>query len=546
MRLLYTQRLIAIVLVCALALCGAVVPTHAADSALTAIDILLDPDDAMLTQAKADNARLRENYPHGFALDATHAPHISVLQRFVFTKDLDKVFAAVKEVGVAQNPAGMELKTTGYYYIPFKGLGLAQITIAPTPELLKYQQAIMDAVAPYCAQEGTAAAFVQNADGTPIHEAVAPYVNGFVPHHIGKDYSPHVTVGLGKEDFVKQMKSAPYVPFTFKIASVSVYHLGDYGTAAKMLWQNQASEPLASWNDTASKQSIIAFVEKVAKEGSPDFVPVAERIAVFDNDGTLWAEQPMYFQFLFALDRVKALAPQHPEWKETEPFASLIKGDVKGALAGGEPAIVKILMTTHAGMTTEEFEKIVNDWITTARHPKTGRLYTEMVYQPMLELLVYLRTNGFKTFIVSGGGIEFMRAWAQKVYGIPPEQIVGSSIKTKFEMRDGRPVLVRLPELNFNDDKDGKPVGIQMHIGRRPLAAFGNSDGDLQMLEWTTAGSGARFALIVHHTDAEREWAYDRTSFIGRLDKAWDEARTKNWTVVDMKQDWKRVFPFEP
>jgi len=267
---------------------------------------------------------------------------------------------------------------------------------------------------------------------------------------------------------------------------------------------------------------------------------------VFDNDGTLWAEQPMYFQFLFALDRVKALAPQHPEWKETEPFASLIKGDVKGALAGGEPAIVKILMTTHAGMTTEEFEKIVNDWITTARHPKTGRLYTEMVYQPMLELLVYLRTNGFKTFIVSGGGIEFMRAWAQKVYGIPPEQIVGSSIKTKFEMRDGRPVLVRLPELNFNDDKDGKPVGIQMHIGRRPLAAFGNSDGDLQMLEWTTAGSGARFALIVHHTDAEREWAYDRTSFIGRLDKAWDEARTKNWTVVDMKQDWKRVFPFEP
>jgi phosphoglycolate phosphatase-like HAD superfamily hydrolase len=372
-----------------------------------------------------------------------------------------------------------------------------------------------------------------------------PYVNGFVPHHVGKDYGPHVTIGLGKEDFLKQMKAAPYIPFTFKIAGVSVYHLGDFGTAAKMLWQSQASEPLASWNDTASKKSIVAFVEKVTKEGSPDFVPPAERIATFDNDGTLWAEQPMYFQVLFALDRVKALAPQHPEWKETEPFASLLKGDVKGALAGGEPAIVKIFMTTHAGMTTEEFEKIVNDWITTAKHTKTGRLYTEMVYQPMLELLAYLRANGFKTFIVSGGGIEFMRAWAQKVYGIPSEQIVGSSIKTKFEVREGKPVLVRLPELNFNDDKDGKPVGIQMHIGRRPLAAFGNSDGDLQMLQWTTAGSGARLALIVHHTDAEREWAYDRTSFIGKLDKAWDEAKTKNWTVVDMKADWKVIYPFE-
>jgi len=546
MKLPCMRHLIAIALLCALALCGAVVPTQAADSALTAIDILLDPDGAMLIQATADNARLRQNYPHGFALDAAHTPHITVLQRFVFTKDLDKVFAAVKEVGLVQNPVGMELKTTGYYYMPFKGLGLAGINIAPTPELLKYQQAIVDAVAPYCAQGGTAAAFVQNADGTPIHEALAPYVNGFVPHHVGKDYSPHVTIGLGQEDFLKQMKDAPYIPFTFKVAGVSVYQLGDFGTAVKRLWQDQASEPLASWNDTASKKSIIAFVEQVSKEGSPDFVPVADRIAVFDNDGTLWAEQPMYFQVLFALDRVKALAPQHPEWKETEPFASLLKGDVKGALSGGEPAIVKILMTTHAGMTTEAFEKIVNDWITTARHPKTGRLYTEMVYQPMLELLAYLRANGFKTFIVSGGGIEFMRAWAQKVYGIPSEQIVGSSIKTKFEMRDGKPVLVRLPELNFNDDKDGKPVGIQMHIGRRPLAAFGNSDGDLQMLEWTTAGSGARFGLIVHHTDAEREWAYDRTSFIGRLDKAWDEARAKNWTVVDMKQDWKRVFPFEP
>ena len=306
-----------------------------------------------------------------------------------------------------------------------------------------------------------------------------------------------------------------------------------------------AADPLSSWNDGKAKQSVVAFVEKVTKEGSPDFVPAPERIATFDNDGTLWAEQPMYFQLLFALDRVKTLAPQHPEWKDKEPFASLLKGDVKGALAGGEPAIFQIVMATHAGMTTEEFEKIVKDWIATARHPKTKKPYTEMVYQPMLELLAYLRLNGFKTFIVSGGGAEFMRPWTEKVYGIPPEQVIGSSIKTKFEMRDGKPVLVRLPEINFIDDKAGKPVGINSQIGRRPIAAFGNSDGDLEMLQWATAGEGARLAVIIHHTDAEREWAYDRTSSVGKLDKALDEAKAKGWTVVDMKKDWKRIFPFE-
>jgi len=306
-----------------------------------------------------------------------------------------------------------------------------------------------------------------------------------------------------------------------------------------------AVDPLPSWNDTAPKKAIVSFVDRVTKEGSPDYVPMAERIATFDQDGTLWAEQPMYFQFFFALDRVKALAPRHPEWKEKEPFASLLKGDVKGALKGGERAMLEIVMATHAGMTTEEFAQTVKDWIATARHPKTGRPYTEMVYQPMLELLAYLRANGFKTFIVSGGGIEFMRPWTEKVYGIPPEQVIGSSIKTKFEVRDGKPVLVRLPEIDFIDDKAGKPVAINQHIGRRPIAAFGNSDGDLQMLQWATAGSGARFALLVHHTDAEREWTYDRTSSIGRLDKALDEAQAKGWTVVDMKNDWKIIFPFE-
>ena len=306
-----------------------------------------------------------------------------------------------------------------------------------------------------------------------------------------------------------------------------------------------AADPLPSWNDTASKKAIVAFVERVTKESSLDFVPPAERIATFDQDGTLWSEQPMYFQFFFALDRVKALAPQHPEWKEKEPFASLLKGDVKGALAGGERALLEIVMATHAGMTTEEFEKTVKEWIATARHPKSGRLYTEMVYQPALELLAYLQANGFKTYIVSGGGIEFMRPWTEKVYGIPPEQVIGSSIKTKFEPRDGKPVLVRLPEVDFIDDKEGKPVAINQHIGRRPIAAFGNSDGDLQMLQWTTAGSGTRFALLVHHTDAEREWAYGRASSIGRLDMALDEAQAKGWTVADMKNDWKIIFPFE-
>jgi phosphoglycolate phosphatase-like HAD superfamily hydrolase len=306
-----------------------------------------------------------------------------------------------------------------------------------------------------------------------------------------------------------------------------------------------AQEPLPSWNDTAPKKAIMAFVERVTKQGSPDFVPPAERIATFDNDGTLWAEQPIYFQLVFAFDRVKLLAPEHPEWATMEPFASLLKGDLKGALAGGEPAIFQIVTVTHSGMTTDEFEKIVGDWITTAKHPTTGRLYTEMVYQPMLELLAYLRANGFKTFIVSDGGIDFMRVFSERVYGIPPEQIVGSSGKLSFELRDGKPVIMKLPELNFNDDKAGKPVAIQMHIGRRPIFAFGNSDGDLQMLQWTTAGSGARFGGLVHHTNAEREWAYDRASSVGRLDKGLDEAKANNWILASMKDDWKHIFGFE-
>ena len=309
------------------------------------------------------------------------------------------------------------------------------------------------------------------------------------------------------------------------------------------------NDPLPSWNDGKAKQSIITFVEKVTQPDSPDFVPVPERIATFDNDGTLWCEQPVPVQLYFALDRVKALAPLHPEWKTKEPFASLLKGDLKTALAGGDKVILELFMATHTGMTTVEFEQIVKDWIATAKHPKTGKLYTEMVYQPMLELLAYLRANGFKNFIVSGGGIEFMRPWTEQVYGIPPEQVIGSSVTTKFEMRDGKPVLVRLPKLNFNDDKADKPVGINQHIGRRPIAAFGNSRGDKEMLEYTQGGSGARFEMLVLHDDATREYAYGPAlglpdPKLGAFTQAlYDQAKQDGWTVVSMKNDWKTVFP---
>jgi hypothetical protein len=304
-------------------------------------------------------------------------------------------------------------------------------------------------------------------------------------------------------------------------------------------------DALPSWNDGPTKQAIMDFVARVANEGGPDFVKPEERIAVFDNDGTLWAEQPLYFQFIFAIDRVKALAPQHPEWQDKEPFASLLKGDMRGALGQGEHAIVEILATTHSGMSTDEFNPIVKDWLKTARHPKTGKPFTDMAYEPMLELLGYLRANDFKTFIVTGGGIEFVRTFAEDTYGVPPEQVVGSSVKLKFQFDSGVPRLEKLPEVDFVDDGDGKPVGIQMHVGRRPIAAFGNSDGDLAMLQWTCSGAGPHFCLYVHHTDAEREWTYDRQSDIGKLDKGLDAAADNGWTVVDMKSDWRRIFSFE-
>jgi phosphoglycolate phosphatase-like HAD superfamily hydrolase len=308
--------------------------------------------------------------------------------------------------------------------------------------------------------------------------------------------------------------------------------------------QHTPKDPLRLWNDGAVRTAITDFVGRVAAKGGPDYVPPSERIAVFDNDGTLWAEQPVYFQLQFAIDRVKALAPQHPEWKETQPFKAVLEGDHAALATAGEKGHLEIVAATHAGMTTDEFSRIVADWLATARHPRFNRPYTEMVYQPMLELLGYLRGNKFKTFIVSGGGVEFLRVFADNAYGIPPEQVVGSSGVVKFKTgADGRPVLIKKAKVEFIDDGPGKPVGINRFIGRQPIFAFGNSDGDLQMLQYTAAGRGARFTGLVHHTDAEREWAYGRSSPVGRLDKALDEANAKRWTVVDMKRDWRTIFP---
>ena len=307
------------------------------------------------------------------------------------------------------------------------------------------------------------------------------------------------------------------------------------------------TEPLPSWNDGAAKKSITDFVSKVTTQGGADFVPPAERIAVFDNDGTLWSEQPIYFQAAFALDRVRVMAKDHPEWNSREPFKSFLAGDRKALAEQGEKGLLTLVVSAHAGMTTDAFARSVADWLETAKHPRFNRPYNELIYQPMVELLAYLRANGFKTFIVSGGGVEFMRVWAEKAYGIPPEQVVGSSGVVKFELgADGKPRLMKLPKIEFVDDGPGKPVGINRFIGRRPILAFGNSDGDLQMLQWTMAGSGARFAGIVHHTDEVREYAYDRQSKVGKLDKALDAAEGGGWTVVDMKKDWKEVFPPSP
>ena len=331
----------------------------------------------------------------------------------------------------------------------------------------------------------------------------------------------------------------------FPVAMAVAIGLAGCGPAVEQTADGAAAKPaptLASWRDGAARDAIIAFVARVTDPASPDFVPAPERVAVFDNDGTLWAEKPAYFQLMFIIDRVKALAPEHPEWATTQPFQAVLDGDMEALKAGGVHGLMELAMATHAGMDSDAFAAVATAWLATARHPVRDVPYTELTYVPMRELLDYLRAHGFRTFIVSGGGVAFMRPFTAEAYGIPPEQVVGSSIETAFEMVDGVPRVVRKPEIHFIDDKEGKPVGIERFIGRRPIAAFGNSDGDLQMLQWTTAGEGARLGVIIHHTDAEREWAYDRDTSVGHLEKALDMAPAAGWVVVDMARDWARVF----
>lgn len=536
--------------------------TAAPAEPLTAIDVLLLPDQTMTRAAKRANDALREDDPAGFALDPRHRPHITLLQRYVRTKDLGAVYEAVGRILDKQRPAGWELTATGYFHVVFDGHPLVGIVVEATPELRELQKEIARAVAPFTENRGAANAFVTTPDDPTVNASTLRYVENFVPAQIGERYRPHVTVGIGTPEFVRKLQAAPFKSFEFKIAGAAVFHLGDYGTAARELWKwepqpgdaastdavdatspREKHDPLPSWNDREAKRALIAFIDKVTAEGSTDFVPPHERIATFDNDGTLWCEMPIYTQFAFAVDRVKQLAPEHPEWKTKQPYRAMLEGDEAGIIASGELALVEAVLAGSTNITTSDFEMIVRDWLATARHPRFQRPYTQLAYQPMLELLAYLRASGFRTYIVSGGGIEFMRPWTMRVYGVPPEQVIGTTVKTRYDERGGEPILLRLPEMDFVDDGPGKAVAINRVIGRRPIMAFGNSDGDYEMLRWTTAGSGPRFGLIVHHTDGEREYAYDYPSLVGQLHRALEEAPRRGWTVVNMKEDWKTIFP---
>lgn len=511
------------------------------DDTLIAIDVLLQPDPTLIDKSTAVNARLRENFPTGYEIDASHAPHITLLQRFIREKEINAVTATLAKVLISERPTDLRLKTKGYDYVIWGGKAVTVLVVEPTPELMHLHQKVIDALAPFSVSGGTAEAFI----GSDINPETIGWVEHFIPDSSGENYLPHVTAGVAHEDFVKRMKAEPSETFSFKVDGVAIYQLGNFGTAVKLLWQNEAHGPLPSWNNGVVKQSLLDFVNRVTTKGGPEYVPVPERIAVFDNDGTLWAEQPYYSQGLFVFDRIRILEPMHPEWKDKPLFKAAIGNDIKALAAANLSDLAELVMATHAGVTTEEFETIVKDWLITARHPGFKRPFTDLVYRPMLELLAYLRENGFHTFVVSGGGIEFVRAFSETIYGIPPELVIGSSIVTKYEVLNGRPVLVREAMLDFMDDNEGKPVGINKFIGRRPIAAFGNSDGDFQMLEWVTAGTGPRFGLLVHHDDAVREFAYDRESAAGKLDRALDEAPKRGWTVVSMKKDWNHVFTFD-
>lgn len=512
---------------------------------LIAINVLLDPDAATVEKARAVNARLREDYPDGFALDANHAPHITILQRFVQSADLEEVASAVTKMLLTEQPIKWECNATGYYDLAYKNLGLAGIVIEPTQDLRRLQQRIIDAVAPFAVEKGTGEAFAPRLDGGAISQPTLDYVNNFVGPRTGMNYHPHLTVGIGTRDFVDTLKAEPFETFTVQPISVSLYQVGDYGVAQKKLYDLHSTDPLPSWNDGPAKQGILAFIASVIKEGSPDFLPLAERIAVFDNDGCLWPENPMPFQAAFAIDELNRHIISEPRLASDPMVQTALAGDLEKLLAGEHyDGLMQVLALTHAGMTVDEFRDAVQAWLASARHPRYDRPYDELTYQPMQELLRLLRANGFKNFIVSAGGTDFMRVWVERVYGIPPEQVVGSTALTTFELRDSGPVLTKTLDHLFVNDRKGKPVGIHQFIGRRPVVCCGNSDGDHAMLQYTTINNPRpSFGLIIHHTDGEREYAYDAvTKSTGHLVEALKEAPRRGWVVVDMKEDWNVIF----
>jgi phosphoglycolate phosphatase-like HAD superfamily hydrolase len=512
---------------------------------LIAIDVLLNPDAATVEKAQAANARLRENYPDGFALDASHAPHITLLQQFVHTEDLDKVASAVTEVLHTEPSTKWESTATSYYDLADKNIGLVGIVIEPTDELRRLQQRIIDAIAPFAVEKGTGEAFAPRPDGGPISQPTVDYVNNFVGPRTGMNYHPHLTVGIGYRDFVDRMKAEPFEPFTFRAVSMSIYHVGDFGVAQRKLYDiPSAADPLPSWNAGSTKQAILDFVTAVATPGSPDFVPPSERIATFDNDGTLWCEKPGYIQLFFALQRLKDQAAADPSLLAQPAYKAAAENDLAyfdSLYPGNISELMKVVFDTHAGMTQEEFEAQAYDFLCQAIHPRYGRPFMQLGYQPMVELFRYLEANGFKVFIASAGGMSFMRTVSEAIYGIPREQVIGSNIAYETRMTEAGPVLFRKPGLvEPISDGPGKPVSIELHIGRKPILAGGNANGDLHMLWYSQTSSYRSLQLLLRHNDAEREYAYDAGA-----EKVQQMAAERDWQVISMRQDFLKVFAFE-
>jgi phosphoglycolate phosphatase-like HAD superfamily hydrolase len=509
---------------------------------LIAINILMNPDTATVEKAQAANARLRENYPDGFALDANHAPHFTILQRFVRSADLDKVANAVAEVLRTEQSMKWESNATGYYDLAYKSLGLVGIVIEPTRDLLRLQQRIIEAVAPFAVEKGTGEAFAPRPDGGAISQPTVDYVNNFVGPRTGMNYHPHLTVGIGTRDFVDALKAEPFEAFTVRPVSVSLYQLGDYGVAQRKLYDlSTAADPLSSWNNGSVKQAILDFAAAVITPGSSDFVPPAERIATFDNDGTLWCEKPAYIQLFFALQRLKEQATADPTLLGQPAYKAAAAGDLTyfdSLYPGNLTELMKLLFDTHAGMTQAEFEAQVFAFLSQAVHPRYGCPFKQLVYQPMIELIRYLEANEFKVFIATAGGMSFVRVVSEEIYGIPRERVIGSNITYETRLTDAGPVLFRKSGIvEPISDGPGKPVSIELHIGRKPILAVGNADGDIHMLWYSQTHHHKSLQLLLRHDDSEREYAYDAGA-----EKAQQLAAVHNWQVISMQQDFLQVF----